>query len=83
MATQIYAGVSAFFANRKGNHNWLDNNARPFISLITTAQDGSKSYDDLFVNNTVVTVKATSKTVTLTFPVNANQPIFRVMHKDA
>lgn len=79
--SKIYAGTSAFFANRPGNHNWLDNHARPFISLITTKKSGKKRYDDLFLTD-VVTVKETAKTVTLTFPKDASKPLFRVAHKD-
>ena len=78
--SKVYAGVSAFFANRAGNHNWLDNNARPFISLITTNQDGSKSYSDLFLNkHESIKVKATTKQVVITFPADLNQPLFRVL----
>ena len=78
--SKVYAGVSAFFANRVGNHNWLDNNARPFISLITTAPDNSKSYIDLFLNkHDTIKVKATKTQVVLTFPADLNQPLFRVL----
>ena len=78
----VYAGTSAFFANRTGNHNWLDNPKRPFISLIVTAPDGTKSYQDLFVNDRAVDVKVTkSGKVTLTFPTDVSQPLFRVLHK--
>lgn len=79
--SKIYPGTSAFFANRAGNHNWLDNQSRPFISLITTKKNGKKKYDDLFLSD-AVSVKTTAKTVTLTFPVDVAKPLFRVMHKD-
>lgn len=78
----IYAGTSAFFANRTGNHNWLDNQKRPFLSLITTAADGNKSYSDLFLNDRAVDVKiAKNGKVTLTFDAKVSQPLFRVLNK--
>jgi hypothetical protein len=80
--SQVYAGTSAFFANRSGNHNWLDNQKRPFISLITTAPDGSKSYQDLFINDRAVDVKvAKNGKITLSFPTDISQPLFRVLDK--
>ena len=78
----IYAGTSAFFANRTGPHNWLDNTKRPFLSLITTTKDGTKSYTDLFINNDKsVSVNVNKDEVTITFPVDTNQPIFRMLAK--
>ena len=83
--SNVYPGVSAFFANRtkpNDNHNWLVNNARPFLSLITTAQDGSKSYNDLFLNkHDSIEVKTTAKFVTIKFPADLNQPLFRILNK--
>jgi DNA-binding beta-propeller fold protein YncE len=77
----VYAGTSAFFANRKGNHNWLDNNNRPFLSLITTAPDGSRSYNDLFLNKSVQAKVTKTGKVTITFDADTNQPLFRVITK--
>jgi len=78
----VYAGTSAFFANRTGNHNWLDNQKRPMLSLIHTAPDGTKSYSDLFINDRAVDVKITKNgKITLTFPTDISQPLFRVLNK--
>lgn len=78
----IYAGTSAFFANRAGKHNWLDNNARPFLSVITTSPTGTKQYCDLFLNkDKSIEVKMVKGKVTITFPADTNQPIFRVLTK--
>jgi hypothetical protein len=85
--SNVYPGISAFFANRtkpNDNHNWLVNNNRPFLSLITTAPDGSKSYDDLFLNkHDSIKVKATAKQVVITFPADLNQPLFRILKKQS
>ncbi len=83
----IYAGTSAFFANRttpNDNHSWLVNNNRPFLSLITTAPDGTKSYSDLFLSkDRSIDVKVENNTVTMTFPADTNQPLFRILSKGA
>ena len=78
----IYAGTSAFFANRTGKHNWLDNNARPFLSVITTTPTGQKSYCDLFLNkDKSIEVKSMKGKIVISFPADTNQPIFRVLTK--
>lgn len=78
----IYAGTSAFFANRSGKHDWRDNHKRPFLSVINTAPDGTKNYTDLFLNmDPSIEVKATKTKVTITFPADTNQPLFRVLAK--
>jgi len=82
MATKVYAGSSAFFANRSGNHNWLDNNSRPFLSVIHTHKDGTRSYQDLFINGQAVEVKCTKGKVVLSFPIDVSKPLFRVLAKD-
>jgi len=81
--SKIYAGVSAFFANRTGNHNWLDNNARPMLSLITTSPDGTKHYNDLFINSREQSIKVSvkAKRVTISFPTNLAKPLFNVLTK--
>jgi len=82
----IYAGTSAFFANRttpNDNHSWLVNNNRPFLSLVTTAPDGTRSYDDLFLNKSVKVKVSKAGKVTITFPADANQPLFRKLNKGA
>ena len=82
----IYAGTSAFFANRtkpNDNHSWLVNNNRPFISLVTTAPDGTRSYDDLFLNKSVEVKVSKAGKVTITFPADTNQPLFRKITKGA
>ena len=80
--SKIYPGTSAFFANRTGKHNWLDNNARPFLSVITTRPDGKREYTDLFLNkDKSIEVKSDDNTITISFPANTNQPIFRVLTK--
>jgi len=80
--SKIYSGTSAFFANREGKHNWLDNNKRPFISLITTSKKGKKSYDDLFLNPDAVEVNIKSGKITLTFDATVSKPLFRILNKD-
>jgi hypothetical protein len=83
--SNVYPGVSAFFANRtkpNDNHSWLVNNNRPFLSLITTAPDGRKSYNDLFLNkHDSIKVSSTKTHVTIKFPVDLNQPLFRILNK--
>jgi len=80
---RIYAGISAFFANRSGNHYWLDNNARPFLSLIRTKKTGKKVYTDLFLDTNTVKVTVSAKgEVTLKFPADVAKPIFSVLEKD-
>lgn len=82
---KVYAGVSAFFANRtkpNRNHNWLDNVKRPFISLVKTARDGTKSYNDLFLNTDAVEVSQTKTHVVIKIPKDINKPLFRILDKD-
>ena len=80
--TGIIPGTSGFFANRKGKHNWLNNNNRPFLSLITTDTNGQRSYQDLFLNkHDSVKVERVEGRIILSFPENTNQPIFRVIFK--
>lgn len=78
---KIYPGQSAFFANRKGNHNWLDNNARPFLSVTTTNKKGKRKFNDLFINKDA-TVKVTDTKVTITFDAAIGKPLFSVLDKD-
>ena len=82
MSTRIYPGTSAFFANRtkpNDNHSWLVNNARPILTLTHTGPDGRKSFTDLFLNKNVAAAEVTGKNVVITFPVDAAQPIFRIL----
>lgn len=89
--SKIYAGVSAFFANRPGNHNWLDNHARPFISFVHTKASGKKRYEDLFLNadksiKVMVTdseqkIAVPAGYVVTMFPADTKQPLYRVLHK--
>ena len=89
MATKIYPGVSAFFANRAGNHSWLANHARPFLSVTYTAKSGKRSFDDLFLNGDInvtssdkaQTVKAPANCTVLIIPNNLNRPLFNIAHK--
>ena len=83
MSNKVYAGVSAFFANRAGNHNWLDNVKRPFLSIITTAQDGSKRYNDLFINQNEEDIKVSVRKdrVHISFPKDLAKPLFNVLEK--
>ena len=82
MGSKVYAGTSAFFANRDGNHNWLDNVARPFLSLIRTKASGKKVYADLFINSKDVTVTKSAKYITIKIPVDIARPVFSVLDKD-
>jgi len=78
---KIYPGVSAFFANREGNHNYLKNTARPFLSVTTTNKKGKRKYNDLFINaDAKVTVG--KEFITIKFPVGINKPLFSVLDKD-
>lgn len=90
--SKIYAGLSAFFANRPGNHNWLDNFARPFLSLIRTKPSGKKRYDDLFLNKNAFAlvdvtgqrakkVEVPANHVVLVFAVDVNKPLFNIIEK--
>ena len=81
--SKIYPGTSAFFANRQGTHNWLDNHERPFLSVITTNKKGRKKYDDLFLNkDKSITVQVTDDgNVVISFPKDTKQPLFRVLHR--
>jgi hypothetical protein len=77
MAT-IYAGLSCFFANRQGNHNYLDNTKRPILSVCYTAPNGTKTYPgDLFVDTRIVEVKETKTHVTLKFAKDITSPPFK------
>ena len=78
---KVYAGTSAFFKNRAGNHNWLDNNARPMLNVVTTLPTGHRTYTDLFINNNAVDVKVTKTHVTLKFPIDCAVPLFRVLDR--
>jgi hypothetical protein len=80
--SKIYTGTSAFFANRDGNHNWLDNTNRPMISLCRTDAKGKRSYQDLFLNKTAAAVKVNKDTVTITFRKNVSAPLFRILDKE-
>ena len=83
----VYAGTSAFFANRtkpNDHHNWLANNNRPFLSLVHTAADGTRTYSNLFLSkDRSINVEAKDGTVTITFPADINQPLFRILDKGA
>jgi hypothetical protein len=80
---KIYPGTSAFFANREGNHNYLANTSRPFLSVSKTSKKGKKTYNDLFINKDVaVTISKDKKTITLKFPADINKPLFSVLDKD-
>ncbi len=78
---KVYPGVSAFFANRDGNHNYLDNINRPFLSVTTTNKKGKRKYNDLFLNSDVK-VTITAKEVTLKFARDIGKPLFSVLDKD-
>jgi hypothetical protein len=82
MATRIYAGTSAFFANRPGKHCFLDNVARPFLSVTHTDDAGKRTYENLFISKDA-TVKHVKKTnmVTITFPADTNRPLFSILTK--
>lgn len=92
MSTRIFAGLSAFFANREGNHNWLENAKRPMISLIETTRKGKKKYNDLFVTNDKAvkvstsdkprTVKVPANSTVIVFPNDLAVPLFSILHKD-
>lgn len=78
---KVYPGTSAFFANRAGNHDWLTNNNRPILSLVTTAANGDKTYDDLFLNKyEAIKLTARGDRITISFPKDIKQPLFRVLH---
>jgi hypothetical protein len=75
-----YAGTSVFFKNRAGNHNWLENRARPMMNIVTTLPTGQRLYKDVFVNSNEVEVKVTkSGKVTITFDAQTTKPIFRIL----
>ena len=86
---KIYPGISAFFANRDGNHSWLSNHARPFLSLTFTDNAGKRTYDDLFVTDKVSvtssdkaqTVKVPANFTVIAIPNNLNRPLFNIAHK--
>ena len=82
MAKKIFAGVSAFFANRPGNHSWLENDKRPIINVVTTDRDGNRTYDDLFLNTEVCKVTVRGNRVTIGFDKAVNKPLFRVLERD-
>ena len=85
MSAKIYPGTSAFFANRSGNHNWLQNDKRPFLSLHTTLPDGQKAYQDLFLNTYApgLNVKVTKDKVTISFPTDIKHPLFKMLVKSS
>lgn len=76
----VYAGTSIFFANRPGNHNYLDNNQRPVVTSTTTHQDGTKTYQDLFLGKDVA-VKETKTHISFTIPKNIKTPMYRYLIK--
>jgi len=79
--SKIYAGTSAFFANHQGNHDWLENNNRPFLSVVHTNKKDKKSFVDLFLNKQAVAIKENKETITLTFRKSVNAPLFRILDK--
>ncbi len=81
MSSKIYAGTSAFFANLTGMHNWIDNVARPFLSVTRTKSSGKKVYSDLFINSKDVKVTVSKGVVTIKFPVDIKRPIFSIQDK--
>ncbi len=82
MTDKIYPGTSAFFANRSGNHNWLENNNRPFLSLVRTDKEAKKQYMDLFLNTQAVAVKVNKDTIVLTIRKSISTPMFRILDKE-
>ncbi len=80
--TKVYAGTSAFFANRKGNHDWLANNNRPFLSLVRTDKEDKRAYMDLFLNTQAVSVKVNKDTIVLTIRKTVSAPMFRILDKE-
>jgi len=91
MANKIYAGVSAFFANRTGMHNWLDNHARPLLSVCRTHPDGKKNYFDMFVSRDekvsvttdtkARTIKVPANSTAIVFPNDLARPLFSILDK--
>ena len=71
-------GTVIFFCNRAGAHNWLDNNARPMMSVVHTDETGHPTYADCFLNpNSGVSVRETKEKLIISFPKHTNQPLWR------
>jgi len=78
MSKQFTGQLAVWFCNRAGNHNYLDNPARPMANVSITFPDGSVQYASLFLNTKGgCDTKLTKDAVSIKFAKDLNQPIFR------
>ena len=72
------SGISLWFANKKGSHNYLDKTSRPSLGIKIQRPNGELEYWSLFDNsrhNADIKLTVKSGRVTLSFPANIGSPI--------
>lgn len=74
-------GMTIFPAFRPGNHNWLENNKRPFFNVVDNRGDTTQ-YADLFLNDRDIEVKETKTHVTIKIPKKTGIALGRYVVKD-
>ena len=82
-ARKIYPGTKFFYSNL-GNFKWHKNPRRPFGNLCHTAIDGTKTYEDLWLNRYHSDLNVTKKNgrIYIDFPVKTSEPIFTAKLKE-
>ncbi len=83
---KIYPGTKGFYSNL-GNFKWhksAPGKPRPFLNICHTDLDGSKTYEDLWLNryHSDLNVKKKNGRIYMDFPVKTSEPIFTAKLKE-